>query len=292
MGKLCASCGVNMPTRDNHDDCVGCLGVDHAVLAANAAGDCEVCAALPKSAKDARLHLVHLVQAREACEVAEQHGAEVLREADGELPYEEDPIPAKTHAIARGAFPHHPPPQQDEEWEEYGDDAGEEDPLYGDYSPKFAAIVRAEMRYKRERKVGAAQAADPALEPAATARPRRRELWSPRCSESYETDGAKDAGTSSLPPMNRRVAAHPLRRDVPRDKEPTFIRKPSYGRPSAPRQGPTGAMRPEPPAERQPDNSERRPEKRRFPLPDAPPPFRGRGRGRGTRGSSAGRSAK
>ena len=545
-GKSCADCGANMPARDAHDYCVGCLGVDHAVLAANAAGDCEVCAQLPKNVKDARLH-----RAREACEMADQQDAGEPQEAEEEPPIEVDPVPAKTRATSRGASPRQPPPQQDEEevyevdeyaeYRHYDDgyrceghdeeeaydveDVEEEEELYGDYTQEFAAELRKALRYEREKAEEAAQAADLDPEPVADARPTR--LPPLVCDESdpidifknaaeccgvpwpslpstsvmhassifrafggevepkrdklvipigpdfadvltaswadpsedklvasllkrFETHGAEEAGMKSLPPMNRHVAAHLLKRnDLPRNKppvfdgaherevsklvkaayasaasaaeatnavtmlqysmfsllhdiqkekdgkptqeqilmlrrlhreqaaytvhiaattgrvmaqliqversrwlnlkdakvdigsinqkvkpgslfseslpemvgryeeekktrealrvlmptpspKPAFARKPGYGsvrggrswsrdRPTAPRQGPTGAMRPKPPA---PDHSERRPEKRRFPQSDAPPPFRGRGRGRGTRGSSAGRSAK
>ena len=215
-GKFCTLCGTGMPARDGHEACLVCLGVDHAVLAANAAGDCTTCAGLPKEVKAARLQ-----KAREAYNVADQQDAEEPQEVEEEPLQEEDPVPAKTRATGRRASPRHSPARQEEyeeeyegEWEqasrreddgsshysangdseeEYDGDAEEEDHLYGAYSPALAAKVRAAVQYeKRCREQEAAQAADPAPEPAA-ARPKRRELPPLTCDESPEVDVFKHA---------------------------------------------------------------------------------------------------
>ena len=45
----------------------------------------------------------------------------------------------------------------------------------------------------------------------------------------FVTNGAEEAGLKSIPPMDRRVAAHLLKKGVPRDKEPTFERSSEQG---------------------------------------------------------------
>ena len=112
-GKFCTLCGTGMPARDGHEACLVCLGVDHAVLAANAAGDCTACAGLPKEVKAARLHRVRVVY-----NVVNQQGAHEPWEAEEEIPHGEDPVPAKIRATDRGASSLHSPARQDEEEEE------------------------------------------------------------------------------------------------------------------------------------------------------------------------------
>ena len=205
-----------MPTRDTHSDCLACLGVDHAVLAANAAGDCQVCRSLPKELKTARLARVREIFAAEAEEEQQQDGVQQQVEEE-EDPHGDDPEPAGAQASQRGASSRSPPPQEEEEEEDryepdyehrryddgsryesrddgdfeeayYGGEDEEEEFLYGAYPPEVAEAVLAALKYERmERDKYAAQVAVPAPAPAAAEAapppPPRRKLPPLECDE-------------------------------------------------------------------------------------------------------------
>ena len=255
-GKPCSLCGAGMPVRDGHDACVVCLGVDHAVLAANAAGDCDVCAGLPKEIKAARL-----LKVRKAYEVAEDDGEP--QEAEEELPGEEDPMPARARSTRSRASSRPPPVQQDDAEEEQEEDCDmdpeyesrhyddgsryeghydadddseevsdgvgeEEEPLHGSYSARVAAEVRAAIRYEREREArsrDAAPAADPVQMPEAAAPQERKKLPPLKCDESDPIDIFKNAAECCgvpwpAPPSSSAVRESSIFRAFGGDVEP------------------------------------------------------------------------
>ena len=207
--KACSQCGRNMPYKDSHGDCLECLGLDHAVLAANAAGNCPVCRTLPDELLKSRLKRLRELQAayeaEEQREADEQHDAQ---QAEDDAPQQEDVEPAGAHAAQRGASSRSPPGQEaDEEEEQYDpdaeqysdhDDGGyeaayysdgqeeeEEEVLYGTYPPEILAGIHEALKYERECRIKAAaqgaEAAAPAAEEAAL--PPRRELPPLICDE-------------------------------------------------------------------------------------------------------------
>ena len=196
-----------MPVRDGHADCLECLGLDHAVLAANAAGNCGVCGSLPEGLRASRLKRLREITA--AYEAEDERAAEEQQDAqpaeDEDPPQEEEPEPAGARAARRNTPSRAPPDQEAEEEEEeqeyepegehYGDDddGGYEAAYYSDgqegeevlereWPPEVLAGIRAALAQ--------AQAADPA--PAAAAAeaaaeaappPLRRELPQLECDE-------------------------------------------------------------------------------------------------------------
>ena len=210
--KPCGQCQGPMPVRDGHADCLECLGLDHAVLAANAAGNCGVCGSLPEGLRASRLRRLREITA--AYEAEDERAAEEQQDAqpaeDEDPPQEEEPEPAGARAARRNTPSRAPPDQEAEEEEEeqeyepegehYGDDddGGYEAAYYSDgqegeevlereWPPEVLAGIRAALQYERDGRAGAqAQAADPA--PAAAAAeaappPLRRELPQLECDE-------------------------------------------------------------------------------------------------------------
>ena len=213
--KACAQCNCSMPVRDGHEDCLACLGLDHAVLAANDAGDCDVCHALPKGLRDSRMKRARELFERE--EVQQRRGADA--QEHGEELHEEEPEPADAQSSDS------PPAMEDEE-EEYDpdyrhgarryeshrdyDDGGyaeafyceEEKYYYDKYPPEMAAEIMEALARERELLAeNAAPVADPppvpaAAEAAAAPLPRPK-LPQLECNESDPVDIFKNAAACS-----------------------------------------------------------------------------------------------
>ena len=134
--KTCTACQGPMPTRDQHDACLMCQGLDHAVLAANKAGSCSVCKATPLGVNAKRL--------RQYYDLTDGAGPDEDHHHDGgEPPQDVDPSPEEAYGPrgrqrspargdgARSSPPqHHSPPRRsppplrrhDQEEEDFEDD--------------------------------------------------------------------------------------------------------------------------------------------------------------------------
>ena len=201
---------------------MACLGVDHAVLAANDAGTCDVCHALPKELKISRMKRVRELFERE--EALRQRGADVQQEGGEELP-EEESEPAGAQSSRS------PPAREEDEEEEYEpefhhgdcgqryeshrdyDDGGyaeafyceEEEYFYNKYPPQMAAEIMEALARERElqaQQKDTVQPADPspvpaAAEAAAVPPPPRPELPQLVCDESDPVDIFKNAAACS-----------------------------------------------------------------------------------------------
>ncbi len=54
MANTCLGCGIKMPMEDGHDQCVHCLGLDHARMACQDPSFCMNCFILPARVREAR----------------------------------------------------------------------------------------------------------------------------------------------------------------------------------------------------------------------------------------------
>ena len=308
--KYCASCQAPMSPRDQHDECLNCLGVDHAILAAGGSSSCAICKSTPAPVNARRLNKIRPAAEEDLAQEGACGGEPHQRSPRGDEEYPptspgwQDDRPDQDGGHWCEGEEEEEEEEEDDFDEVYDDEEDEPVHLQGRYSPRFEAVLRAAMReearYRRETRAApqAAEAA-PTLAPtpppelekeqpppmvmdnsdlidifkeaavlgeapwpsAATPRtaltasiyqgfgddveaPKEKQVlplhgsfvkvlqssWEePHSSEalkqiakSVDTAGTKAQGLDGLPPMDRYMAAHLLKKSVPRDKEPVF----------------------------------------------------------------------